>query len=52
MGIGEAVVALGEDPNAYVIKEPAYSMMLTFAGVLGLSGFLLIVCGLIYRLKR
>lgn len=51
MGLGEALLAVGEDPNAYYIDEPRYSLIVTGAGILGLSGLLLVGWGLIDRLK-
>jgi hypothetical protein len=46
MGIGEAFIALGEDPNAYMIREPLYSLILTLAGFLGLVGLVLLIRGI------
>lgn len=52
MGLGEMLVALGMDPNAYYIREPLYSLIVVAAAALGLGGCVLLIRALIEQAKK
>ena len=52
MGLGEAMMAMYGDLNAYYIKEPVYSLIVLFAAALVLWGAICLVRGLGDQRKR
>lgn len=46
-GFGELLVKVSNDPHAYILNEPFYTIVCLFAGGLGLVGFVLLVLGVV-----
>lgn len=52
IGFGEMLMKAAQDPNQYILKEPAYSVIMVVAAGLGLLGICLMGLGLIAQAKK